>query len=225
MRTSEQVDKISAAIVAAQGEMPAVPKTAINPHFRNKYAPLDAIVKATAPILAKHGLGVVQGGEDAPFVDGHVSVTTRIIHASGQWIESSLRMKPAKDDPQGVGACVTYGSRYGYRMLGVITDEDDDGNAASGAADNVAGDKQKAPRKPKTKTKTEAPASTQEKPDYKEFLEHMATARKYVGDITYYAACKAYGREHANEFRGADEMAAIIDDLRKLARAKKGGAV
>ena len=223
MRTSEQVDKISAAIVAAQGEMPAVPKTAINPHFRKKYAPLDAIVKATAPVLAKHGLGVVQGGTFWNDL-GRVVITTRIIHATGQWIESDLAMKPAKDDPQGVGACVTYGSRYGYRMLGVITDEDDDGNAASGKGE-AAPDKPKRPSKPKTTKTAEAPAETQEKPDYKEFLEHMATARKYVGDITYYAACKAYGREHANEFRGADEMAAIIDDLRKLARAKKGGAV
>ena len=69
---------------------------------------------------------------------------------------------------------------------------------------------------------TAAPDATQQKPDYKEFLAHMAEARKYVGNVTYYAALKQYGREHANEFRGADEMAAILADLRAAARAKKG---
>ena len=132
MNTSEQVDKISAAIVAAQAEIPPVPKTATNPHFRSKYAPLDAVVKACAPVLHKHGLAVLQGG--APCEDGRTRFTTRIIHTSGQWIESSLDMRPSRDDAQGVGAVVTYGSRYGYRMLGVVTDDDTDGNAAPATA-------------------------------------------------------------------------------------------
>ena len=182
MRTSDAIDKLSAALVAAQAEMPSVGKTATNPHFRNKYAPLDAIVKATMPVLAKHGLAVVQGGTGGE--EGRVCITTRIIHTSGQWIESDLSMKPQRDDPQGVGACVTYGSRYGYRMLGVITDDDDDGNAASGKGPSGDQGAKKA-----TGT-TAAPDATQQKPDYKEFLAHMAEARKYVGNVTYYAALK-----------------------------------
>jgi len=129
MNTSDQTDKIFPAIVKAQAEMPAVRKSATNPFFKCKYAPLDSVVKAAAPILKDNGLAVVQGGRETG--NGKVIITTRIIHTSGQWIESELEMTPEKNTPQGVGACLTYASRYGYRMLGVVTDEDDDGNSVS----------------------------------------------------------------------------------------------
>ena len=52
------IDQLAAALVAAQGEFAAVPKTADNPFFKSKYAPLSTVVEVTQPILAKHGLAV-----------------------------------------------------------------------------------------------------------------------------------------------------------------------
>jgi hypothetical protein len=129
MITSEQTSEIFAALTEAQGEMPTVYKGATNPHFKSKYASLEEVSKAAQPILAKHGLGIVVGCEQA--ADPTVAVAIRVIHKSGQWIESIQYMKPRANTPQDVGSCITYASRYGYRMVGVVTDEDDDGNSVS----------------------------------------------------------------------------------------------
>ena len=67
------------ALVAAIGELSNVPKTASNPYFKSKYAPLDAIVEATRPVLAKHGLAIQQ---QPLFMDGTAGVETTILHLS-----------------------------------------------------------------------------------------------------------------------------------------------
>jgi hypothetical protein len=130
MKTSEQIDKLFPAFVAFQAEMPPVPKDSINPHFRNKYASLGAITEATRPVLAKHGLAYTQG---MAIVDGVQVMFTRIIHQSGQWMEDGgYALNPTKNDPQGMGSAVTYARRYTIgSTLGIITEDDDDGNRAS----------------------------------------------------------------------------------------------
>jgi hypothetical protein len=130
MKTSDNVDKIFPAFVAFQAEMPPVPKDSINPHFRNKYASLGAITEATRPVLAKHGLAYTQG---MAIVDGVQVMFTRIIHQSGQWMEDGgYALNPSKNDPQGMGSAVTYARRYTIgSTLGIITEDDDDGNRAS----------------------------------------------------------------------------------------------
>ena len=61
-----------------------------------------------------------------------VIVETILAHESGQWIQSELCMPLAKNDPQGVGSAITYGRRYGLAaIVGIVADDDDDGNAAS----------------------------------------------------------------------------------------------
>ena len=130
MKTSDNVDKIFPAFVAFQAEMPPVPKDSVNPHFRNKYASLGATTEATRPVLAKYGLAYTQG---MTFVDGTQVMITRIIHVSGQWMEDGgYVLNPTKNDPQGMGSAVTYARRYVLgSSLGIITEDDDDGNKAS----------------------------------------------------------------------------------------------
>ena len=60
---------------------------------------------------------------------GHIGLETRLIHAeSGQWISSVAIIPLPKNDPQGMGSAITYARRYALTaMLGIITEEDDDG--------------------------------------------------------------------------------------------------
>jgi hypothetical protein len=87
--------------------------------------------------LAKHGLAVTQGiSFQQGFSDAaavlHDTLTTSLIHKSGQWIESEMPLHLPKQDPQGQGSAVTYARRYAYMaILGLVADDDDDGNAAS----------------------------------------------------------------------------------------------
>lgn len=123
------IGELAAALVAAQAEFSAVPKTAENPFFHSKYADLASVVKSAQPILAKHGLAVSQ---HPTVVDGEPALTTYLLHSSGQSLVSTMRLCAAKHDPQGQGAAITYARRFAYQaVLGLVADEDDDGNKAT----------------------------------------------------------------------------------------------
>lgn len=125
MKTSETFKEIAPALVKAIGEIPNPPKNAVNPHFKNRYADLASIIETVKPILLKNGLTVIQGSE----ADGNiVTVRTRIVHVSGEWIETSLTMAAAGSDPQKIGSAITYARRYSISsFLNIAADDDDDG--------------------------------------------------------------------------------------------------
>ncbi len=131
MKTSEHINELAAALAKAQGEMKNPLKDSDNPFFKSKYADLAANIDAARPALAKHAIAVVQ----TPYsVEGAIGVITRLIHASGQWIESdALSAMPKDSGPQAVGTCVTYLRRYQYAPMVGLAADDDDGNASSGA--------------------------------------------------------------------------------------------
>ena len=131
MKFSTETKDIFSAIVAAEGELKNPQKSATNPHFMSGFAPLDEITNDIRPVLKKHGLAVMQ---DAKGGAGNITVSTVMLHTSGQWVESEgLTLRLTKDDPQGGCAAVTYARRYALlAMLNIVgTDEDDDGNTAS----------------------------------------------------------------------------------------------
>jgi hypothetical protein len=138
MLSSEKVDQLALALVSVQEEMDVAPKDADNPYFNSKYADLATIWRTAQKVLPKNGLAVVQTMEPS---DGTVvSVTTRLLHKSGQWIEGTVTMVPKKSDPQAIGSCITYARRYSLgAIIGMVTDEDDDGNVASGRASDKKG--------------------------------------------------------------------------------------
>jgi hypothetical protein len=132
---SPEINELVVALVAAQSEFSAIPKTSDNPFFKSKYAALPEVVAIANPIITKHGLaisqfiGVDQGGRDI--------LTTYLMHTSGQFIvqDMLLHLVPDKNGvitPQAQGAATTYARRYSYMsVLGLVADNDDDGNIAS----------------------------------------------------------------------------------------------
>lgn len=132
MNTSQTINKIAPALLKAQAAVANAVKTGTNPHFRNKYAPLEEVIKVCKDALNANGISFIQGGE---LSDGDLlHLSTRLLHESGEWIESTVSMKPVKADPQGIGSCITYARRYALAaMCGVASEEDDDANAASHA--------------------------------------------------------------------------------------------
>ena len=77
--------------------------------------------------FSAHGLCFVQGAEAN---EQRVSVTTRIIHTSGQWLEATTELPPTKADAQGWGSAITYAKRYGLQALCGVPSVDDDGQEA-----------------------------------------------------------------------------------------------
>jgi hypothetical protein len=128
MNKSETIVNIAPALVKAQAEIKAALKDSTNPHFRSKYADLSSVVEAVKGPLLKNGICFLQGVHDA--VDG-VAVETMLLHTSGEWISSTLRIPAVKQDAQGYGSACTYGRRYGLQSMCGVPAEDDDGNAAT----------------------------------------------------------------------------------------------
>lgn len=118
------------ALLSAQADFNPVVKNKQNPHLKNYYADLGAVLDAVIDPLATHGLLIVQrfASEQAAPV-----LITELIHAeSGQSISSTLPIV-SKDpsDPQKLGGAITYARRYSLLALLGLSPEDDDGNAAA----------------------------------------------------------------------------------------------
>jgi hypothetical protein len=129
---SEQINELAAALVTAQGEFSAVPKNSTNPFFKSKYADLATVVETAAPVVAKNGLAVSQYIDTLE--DNSNALTTYLMHKSGQFIAHTMPLMLSKADAQGQGSAITYARRYAYMaVLGLVADEDDDGNAATKA--------------------------------------------------------------------------------------------
>ncbi len=125
---SEKLDKLAAALSKAQAEMKGAKKDSVNPFFKSTYADLHTVIESALPFLTKYGLSVVQGNDS----DSHsFYVTTMLLHESGQWIKSTLKMPITKADAQGIGATITYARRYGLSAMVGIAQYDDDGNSVS----------------------------------------------------------------------------------------------
>lgn len=167
MKTSETIGHLAAALATAQAEYPGIDKNRhVKVQFKNgggyehDYATFDNILASVRPVLGKNGLAVLQGIETSETKDEKdgtiyiiVTVTTRIVHASGEWIEDSIWAVAESGEPQKIGSCTTYLKRYAYcSMLNIAADEDDDGNAASG--NNATPSARNAVKKPASKPLT-----------------------------------------------------------------------
>ena len=131
MNTSAEIGELAKALAAAQGEMKNPPLDGKNPHFQSRFATLAAVRDAAIPALTKHGIALTQE------LTGNVTTvgcTTRLTHTSGQWMEFGPFLIPvSKPDAQGFGAASTYARRFCLQsVLGLVGDDDDDGEEAVG---------------------------------------------------------------------------------------------
>lgn len=130
MRTSEDIKDIAKAMSEAQRVMKPAVKDSLNPHFKSKYSDISSVWESIRDPLTNQGLTVWQ---DVTTEERQVSITTRIVHISGQWVEfGPLSVPMSKADAHGVGSAISYAKRYALcAAVGVVSgDEDDDGNAA-----------------------------------------------------------------------------------------------
>ena len=125
--------ELAAALVEFQGCVPPIKKTrtANMGTYSYKYADISDIREAIREPLKSSGLAVTQslngGGES-----GYMTITTKVWHKSGQAQSSTIEFAIGKRTPQEVGSHLTYYKRYALSSeLGLSTEEDDDGAAAS----------------------------------------------------------------------------------------------
>lgn len=134
IRASEQTKELFNALIAAQAKFPVALKVVKNEFTKKNYADFQSVVEAVRSVLAENKMGFTQmlSRDESGTV-----LITRIFHESGQWYESSATVKSVKEDPQSLGAAITYMKRYALQAaLGVIAaDEDSDAEKAMGRDD------------------------------------------------------------------------------------------
>jgi hypothetical protein len=154
IRTSEQIDQLASALATAQGQIQNPKKnkkvrvtTKSGRGYEFSYADLTAVFEAVKGPLSSNGLSFVQAMVTAE--DGKFRLVTRLMHTSGQWLESMTPLFVEEGSSQAFGSALTFMKRYALcALLAVAADDDDDANAADG---NVVSDTREygAARKPK----------------------------------------------------------------------------
>lgn len=135
MNGSESQAELSASLVAALSDLRNPTKDSKgqvrgNPNYR--YLSLPALCEHVRAAFGGTGLAFSQ---EVVSDAGGVGVITRIVHSSGEWLESGPLTLPAVGSPQDIGSAITYARRYALAaVVGLAADEDDDGKKASDAA-------------------------------------------------------------------------------------------
>ena len=135
MNKSETIVNLAIALTKAQAEWPAIGRDATG--FNNKYAPLDKVLAAVRPVLAKHELSFVQTPGTSDHID-QIVLTSMLVHSSGEFLEETMTMPVPQvgksNAAQCYGAGLTYARRYSLEaFLGIASTEDTDG-ASGGQA-------------------------------------------------------------------------------------------
>lgn len=152
MQTSDKIENISKALVAVQKEMKDVVKNSKNPFLDSNYADLPAVLQVARPLLSKNGIALIQFAENP---DGKPTVTTRLLHETGEFIETELSLPMPSgaaektNAVQKFGSVVTYLRRYAVMALCGMGAEDEDGADLDSPAPTLTAGK--------GKTKTEPP--------------------------------------------------------------------
>lgn len=139
MERSADIGDLASALAKAQGEMKLPGKNRevkvsmkSGGQYKFEYTTLDHMIEHVRPHLTKHGLWFIQTVAND---NGKSVLDTTLTHSSGQWVTGRMPLVVGGGDNanQAFGSALTYMRRYALAaMLGIASEEDDDGNAAEG---------------------------------------------------------------------------------------------
>lgn len=232
--TAPGLGALYAALAKAQGQMTVADKDRTvgfdtredsrggSQRVKYSYATLAGVWESCRKPLSDNGLAVVQLIQTV--TDKSITVNSILGHASGQSISSILTLPVIGGTAQAVGSAITYARRYALMALvGIVTDEDDDGQAASKSAQKTApkpvnpvdaAPEIRYPNSPEAQAKIDAktppPANT--------WIADAASRKYFWGQAKSLGydtdgAHKLLGVERMGQFKGTLEEA--LDILRK----------
>jgi hypothetical protein len=220
MQKPLEINDLAQALSKAQGSMKPAEKTGFNTHRKYNYVELSGIVDAARKPLADNGLAVTQTFEDSE--NSEPILITRLMHTSGQYIESKLRLLPVLDY-HALGSACTYSRKYALAaLLGIVAEgEDDDGEAAMPDPKKAA--------KPSAGTKAR-PTRKKKAPPSDPYIDALAIIDKTEGARAMFEAKDIDCRELLPQLvekinaMGAEGMAEKVADWRKEEAKKEAEA-
>ncbi len=132
MNQSEQINELAGALSKFQatvGQIKKNKKATIQMkkggNFSYSYADLPGVLEAITKPLSEQGLALVQGCHTRE--NGAVVLSTKLIHSSGQWMESSMPINANIEDIKQLGMQITYCRRYAITaVVGICADDDNE---------------------------------------------------------------------------------------------------
>lgn len=142
LNKSESIQNLSKAMAEFQKVVKQPQKDADNPYFKSKYVPLESVVKTVTETGSPLGISFMQYTQVNE--NGDLGLCTMVMHSSGEYMEfPPLPIRPESNKPQATGSAITYARRYSLSSIfGIASEEDDDGNEASGLTRQVEQAKQ-----------------------------------------------------------------------------------
>ena len=134
-----------AAFAKLQADLPAVARKGKG-HNEKKYARFEDVIEAIRVPLAQHGFSLSFRTKH----EGQIVRITGILgHEDGHQEETDLPLPAdtsgSKNAVQAWGSSISYGKRYvALTLLGIATEDDDDGKAAGATGTNIVNDAQTA---------------------------------------------------------------------------------
>lgn len=125
---SLELKNLAEALRKVQAELKGAKKDAENPFYKSHYADLESCWEAARKLLTDNGFSIIQTMDSD---EHHDYLITLLLHTSGEWIDSKLRLMPIKKDPQQQGSAITFGRRYQLSAMIGLIQTDDDANAAT----------------------------------------------------------------------------------------------
>lgn len=123
------MENLAKALAAFQKELPKVgkDKTAKMGTYSYSYTDLGTLTHTIMPVLVKHGLTFITYPRAT---ESGYELVGRLMHTSGEFIEGALPLYGRQ--PQEIGSALTYSRRYlAAAMTGVVSEDDEDGQAAT----------------------------------------------------------------------------------------------
>lgn len=132
LKKSDSIQNLTKAMAEFQKSVKQPVKNADNPYFGSKYVPLESLVKAVMETGSPLGISFMQYTQVNE--NGDLGLCTVVMHSSGEYMEfPPLPIRPENNRSQAIGSAITYARRYSLSSIfGIASEEDDDGNEASG---------------------------------------------------------------------------------------------
>ena len=131
--SSDSISNIAPALLKTQQSLGPIGKDSSNPFTNSRYASLASVLESCRQSFRDNGILLIQRGVASS--PGTVTVETRLIHApSGEWIMGLTTIPVPEEEgrmnsSQKIGACLSYGRRYGLMSLLGMAAVDDDTDA------------------------------------------------------------------------------------------------
>jgi hypothetical protein len=222
MRTSASIGQLAKALATANTHITNPKLDSVNPHFRNRYASLGAILNAVRIPLASNGIALVQTVNTD---NNMVAVETTLLHVSGEWMAETVSMPfPDRGTVQQLGSLVTYLRRYSAAaMCGIVGEEDDDGEqdrqapreSARPAAAPQAAPKAAPVARPIATVQAPATPSKAATPPADEYPD------EFEGEVTILRVAERKGKPIAIQFDGPHGKAWMTTDVMEYVQFAK----